>query len=60
MSGAVTFNIRTFMASLEEIRQIPAWARQLAAVIEKLPEDIAAYKGFSDYRAGVIDYLRDH
>ena len=58
MSGAVTFNIRTFMASLEEIRRIPAWAEQLAAVIETLREDIAAYKGFLGYRDDVVAYLR--
>lgn len=58
MSGAVTFNIRTFMASLEDVRRIPAWAEQLATVIESLDEDIAAYKGFLDYRDDVVAYLR--
>ncbi|NDZ95250.1 DUF3445 domain-containing protein [Streptomyces sp. SID6673] len=58
MTGAVTFNIRTFMASLEEIRRIPAWAEQLATVIETLSESIAAYKGFLDYRDDVVAYLR--
>ncbi|MFW0794428.1 DUF3445 domain-containing protein [Gordonia sp. CPCC 205515] len=60
MSGAVTFNIRTFMASLEEIRRIPEWADQLATVIETLDEKIAAYKGFLDYRDDVVAYLRGH
>ncbi|MDY6811083.1 MAG: DUF3445 domain-containing protein [Actinomycetota bacterium] len=59
MTGAVTFNIRTFMASLEEIKRIPAWAHQLATVIETLSEPIAAYKGFLDYRSDVVAYLRD-
>jgi hypothetical protein len=58
MTGAVTFNIRTFMASLAEIRRIPAWAEQLATVIETLDEPIAAYKGFLDYRDDVVAYLR--
>ncbi|WAC53563.1 heme-dependent oxidative N-demethylase family protein [Gordonia sp. SL306] len=58
MTGAVTFNIRTFMASLEEVRRIPAWAEQLATVIETLSEPIAAYKGFLDYRDDVVAYLR--
>ncbi|NDK90578.1 DUF3445 domain-containing protein [Gordonia desulfuricans] len=57
-SGAVTFNIRTFMASLEEVRRIPEWAGQLATVIETLDPDIAAYKGFLDYRDDVVAYLR--
>ncbi|MGV9826831.1 heme-dependent oxidative N-demethylase family protein [Gordonia sp. NPDC003429] len=58
MSGAVTFNIRTFMASLDDVRRIPAWAEQLATVIETLDENIAAYKGFLDYRDDVVAYLR--
>ncbi len=58
MSGAVTFNIRTFMASLEDVKRIPEWAAQLATVIESLGEDIAAYKGFLDYRDNVVAYLR--
>lgn len=58
MSGAVTFNIRTFMASLEDVKRIPEWAEQLATVIETLGEDIAAYKGFLDYRDNVVAYLR--
>nr|WP_237421850.1 DUF3445 domain-containing protein [Gordonia sp. SID5947] len=58
MTGAVTFNIRTFMASLEEVRRIPAWAQQLATVIETLSDPIASYKGFLDYRDDVVAYLR--
>ncbi|AWT52957.1 hypothetical protein D806_019750 [Mycolicibacterium smegmatis MKD8] len=58
MTGAVTFNIRTFMASLEEIRAIPEYAEQLAAIIEELPDDIATYKGFADYQDDVVAYLR--
>lgn len=58
MSGAVTFNIRTFMASLEEVRRIPEWSAQLATVIETLSPDIASYKGFLDYRDDVVAYLR--
>ncbi len=47
MTGAVTFNIRTFMASLRDVRRIPAWSTQLATVIDTLDEQIAAYKGGS-------------
>ncbi len=54
----MTFNIRTFMASLEDVKRIPEWAEQLATVIEALGEDIAAYKGFLDYRDNVVAYLR--
>jgi len=58
MTGAVTFNIRTFMCSLAELRATPAWCEQLAAVVEELPDDIATYKGFADFRADVVAYLR--
>lgn len=59
MSGAVTFNIRTFMASLDDVKRIPEWADQLALVIETLDENIAAYKGFLHYRDDVVAFLRD-
>ncbi len=58
MTGTVTFNIRTHMASLDEIKQVPSWAQQLATVIEELPEDLATYKGFADYRHRVVPWLR--
>lgn len=58
MTGAVTFNIRTFMASLGELRAVPEWCAQLATVIGELPEDIAAYKGFASYRDSVVAFLR--
>ncbi|MFT3660282.1 MAG: DUF3445 domain-containing protein [Gordonia sp. (in: high G+C Gram-positive bacteria)] len=57
-SGAVTFNIRTLMASLDEVRTIPEYAAQLASVIETLDEDVAAYKGFLEYRDDVVAHLR--
>jgi len=58
MSGAVTFSIRTFMASLEEIKAIPAWRDQLAQILAATPEDIATYKGIIDYRDEAIRWLR--
>ncbi len=59
MTGAVTFNIRTHMASLEQIKRIPAWRDQLAQVVLELPEDLAAYKGFADYREDAMAWLID-
>ncbi|WP_196780982.1 heme-dependent oxidative N-demethylase subunit alpha family protein [Nocardioides sambongensis] len=58
MTGTVTFNIRTHMASLADIKQVPGWPEQLAAVIEELPEDLASYKGFLGHRDPVVAYLR--
>lgn len=57
MSGAVTFSIRTFMASLAEIKAIPAWRDQLAQILVSTPEPIAAYKGISTYRADAAAWL---
>jgi hypothetical protein len=59
MSGAVTFNIRTFMASLAEVRQYPAYAAQLAAILAELPVDLATYKGFIDLIPDMVAFLRD-
>lgn len=58
MSGAVTFSIRTFMASLEEIKAIPAWRDQLARILAATPEDIATYKGILDYRNEAVRWLQ--
>ena len=57
MTGAVTFNIRTHMTSLEQVRRVPAWRDQLARVVLELPEDLAAYKGFLDYREPAMAWL---
>ncbi len=57
MSGAVTFSIRTFMASLAEIKTIPAWRDQLAQILVATPQDIAAYKGIGEYRSAAAAWL---
>lgn len=57
MSGAVTFSIRTYMASLGEIKTIPTWRDQLAQILVATPEDIATYKGISEYRAAAAAWL---
>ena len=51
------FNIRTHMTSLEQVRRVPAWRDQLARVVLELPEDLAAYKGFLDYREPAMAWL---
>ncbi|WML64827.1 DUF3445 domain-containing protein [Rhodococcus sp. AH-ZY2] len=59
MTGALVFNIRTYMAPLEEIAQVPAWAEQLADIVEELPAEIAAYKGIDSYRRPAMAWLRE-
>jgi hypothetical protein len=58
MTGAFLFSIRTCMVSLAEIAAVPEWAEQLAGIVEELPEDIATYKGFVDWRADAMAWLR--
>ena len=58
-SGAVTFNIRSHMASLAEIRTVPAWSYQLANVLEELPDDMASYKSFLTCRREMVEFLRN-
>jgi hypothetical protein len=58
MTGAVTFNIRTFMASLAEVREYPRYAAQLATILEELPDDLATYKGFIDLIPDMVAFLR--
>ncbi|SEN89334.1 DUF3445 domain-containing protein [Cryobacterium sp. TMT1-3] len=57
MSGAITFCIRTFMASFAEIKAIPAWRDQLAQVLTELPDDLATYKGFIGHRTEAVAWL---
>lgn len=58
MSGAVTFNIRSHMASFEELKAVPQWRAQLATILAELPEDIGTYKGFHSFKPQLIEYLR--
>jgi len=58
MTGTVTFNIRTFMASLAEVREYPRYAAQLATILEELPDDLATYKGFIDLIPDMVAFLR--
>jgi len=44
-SGAVLFTIRTYLMPLDEVAAVPGWGGQLAAVLDDLPADVAAYKG---------------
>jgi len=58
VTGAHLFSIRTCMASLAEIATVPEWAEQLADIVEELPEDIATYKGFVEWRDEAMAWLR--
>jgi len=59
MSGCHLFLIENQLCPLAAIATVPAWAQQLASVLEHLPDDIAAYKNLDPVRSGVIDWLRE-
>ncbi|MGV5047515.1 heme-dependent oxidative N-demethylase family protein [Rhodococcus pyridinivorans] len=58
-TGAIVFNIRTYMAPLAEIAAYPQWAYQLADIVEELPREIAQYKGIDEYRMEAMAWLRE-
>jgi hypothetical protein len=56
-SNALLFSIRTYLISLNDLAQNPAWAKRLHRVIRDLPESIAEYKGISRYREPLVQWL---
>ncbi len=56
-SNALLFSIHTYLKSVGELSQNPDWAQKLHSVLVTLPEQVAAYKGLTAYRAQVIEYL---
>jgi dimethylamine monooxygenase subunit A len=55
-SDAILFLIRTYMLSLEELAEVPAWRERVGRVLSELPEDIAAYKGLAGFRHRVAEW----
>ncbi|WP_220187930.1 heme-dependent oxidative N-demethylase family protein [Pseudonocardia pini] len=55
-SGAILFLIRTYLVSLEELAQVPAWRERLGRVLAELPADMADYKGLSRFRHRAADW----
>jgi hypothetical protein len=55
-SGAILFLIRTYLVSLEELAQVPAWRERLGRVLGELPADMADYKGLSRFRHRAADW----
>lgn len=56
-SNALLFSIRTYLISLNDLCQNPAWAKRLHRVIRDLPTEIADYKGISEYREPLVQWL---
>jgi hypothetical protein len=57
-SGAVMFLIDTRFLSLAALATVPEWARRTASVLTELPASMAGYKGLTDLRPRIIEYLR--
>ncbi len=57
-SNALMFSIRTYLISLEELVTQPEWACRLHRVLRDLPDELADYKGLSQYRPLVVEWLR--
>jgi hypothetical protein len=56
-SGAVMFLIRTYLLSLAELAQVPAWRARFGQVLAELPDDMAEYKGLTRFRHHAADWL---
>ncbi|MGC4107691.1 MAG: DUF3445 domain-containing protein [Thermomicrobiales bacterium] len=59
MTGCLLFLIENQLCPLAAIATIPAWANQLASILEQLPDDIAAYKNISRLRPDIACWLRE-
>ena len=51
--------IHTYLASLEEISEVPAWSRRLEHVLADLPDDLVDYKGLARYRDMAVAWLHE-
>jgi hypothetical protein len=53
----VLFLIRTYLVSLAELAQVPAWRTRFGRVLAELPDDMAEYKGLTRFRRAAADWL---
>ncbi len=61
VSGAVMFTIRTFQEQLSDlVTRVPRMASVLTQLIDQLPDNVAAYKSISPYRAALIKWCNQH
>jgi hypothetical protein len=56
-SNAMAFSIRGYLASIDDLKTYPRWAKRLRRVLTNLHPDLSEYKGLDNYRQLVIDYL---
>ena len=56
-SNAMVFPIRCYLIALDQLVEVPKWARRLHRVLQTLPPELAEYKGLVRWRQTAIDYL---
>ncbi len=59
-SHAVMFPIHTYLASLDELLEVPEWSQRLERVLRGLPEDLVDYKGLTRFRDSAVRWLAAH
>ncbi|TFF25483.1 DUF3445 domain-containing protein [Jiella endophytica] len=59
-SNAIVFSIRCYLIKMREVATVPKWARRLHRVLRDLPDDLADYKGLTNYRGMTVDWLSRH
>jgi hypothetical protein len=58
VTGAVLFTIRTFVERLSDfMARDYAVVHDIADLVNKIPENVAVYKGIAPYRERIFDYL---
>jgi hypothetical protein len=56
-SNAILFIIRCYLINMDDLVQVPKWARRFPRVLRTLPPEIVEYKGLTQYRQKTIDWL---
>ena len=56
---AIVFTIRTQQVPLRVVEHRPDIAARMRAAVDGWPDDIAAYRGASEWRTAVVDWLGD-
>lgn len=60
LTGAIMFDIRTYLMPLSEVAQVEPWRAQLVEIVLSCPEDIARYKGLLEHREHSMGWLARH
>ncbi|WP_156509960.1 heme-dependent oxidative N-demethylase family protein [Rossellomorea aquimaris] len=57
-SNSILFTIHTHLLPLRTFVENKEWRRQFFELLKELPDQIAEYKGLSQYRQTVLEYLK--